>query len=222
MPTPIISAAAVDAVRRGLRTAFSLASVPLMPFSRGSGAPRSRLTGFAITGPRMVAAANTTSSAETHLDRALPTALGQSGEEQQDAEGERHEADDHPLARRGRRVHGDLAHRGNRGVCARPDEREQRGGNGDADAHDEAHDDRAREQDERAAREIDPERAEQRGEPHRHEDAEREADDRGDQPHCDSLERARSRAPAFDSRRSREAARARGLAARRGSRTCCR
>ncbi len=62
MPTPIISAAAVDAVRRGLRTAFSLASVPLMPLSLGSGAPRSLATGFAITGPRMVAAANTTSA----------------------------------------------------------------------------------------------------------------------------------------------------------------
>ena len=49
--TPIMSAAAVDAVRRGLRTAFSRASVPGIPRHRGSGAPSSRPTGRAITGP---------------------------------------------------------------------------------------------------------------------------------------------------------------------------
>ena len=37
--TPIISAAAVAEVRFGLRMAFSRASVPVMPFRRGSGAP---------------------------------------------------------------------------------------------------------------------------------------------------------------------------------------
>ena len=49
--TPIMSAAAVDAVRRGLRTAFSRASRPGMPRQRGSGAPMARPTGRAITGP---------------------------------------------------------------------------------------------------------------------------------------------------------------------------
>ena len=37
--TPIMSAAAVAAVRRGLRIAFSRASVPVMPLIFGSGAP---------------------------------------------------------------------------------------------------------------------------------------------------------------------------------------
>ena len=37
--TPIIRAEAVAAIRRGLRTAFSLANCPVIPSSSGSGAP---------------------------------------------------------------------------------------------------------------------------------------------------------------------------------------
>ena len=44
-PTPIISADALAAVRFGLRMAFSRASVPVTPRSRGSGAPITRLSG---------------------------------------------------------------------------------------------------------------------------------------------------------------------------------
>ena len=50
--TPIMSADAVAAVRRGLRIAFSRASVPVMPRTLGSGAPMNRLIGRASTGPR--------------------------------------------------------------------------------------------------------------------------------------------------------------------------
>ena len=44
-PTPIINAEALAAVRFGLRMAFSRASSPVMPRSRGSGAPITRLSG---------------------------------------------------------------------------------------------------------------------------------------------------------------------------------
>jgi hypothetical protein len=50
-PTPIISAAAVEAVRLGLRMAFSRASTPAMPRSLAMGQPITRATGRAITGP---------------------------------------------------------------------------------------------------------------------------------------------------------------------------
>jgi hypothetical protein len=49
-PTPIIRAKAVDAERRGLRTALSRASSPDTPRSRATGAPSTRATGRASTG----------------------------------------------------------------------------------------------------------------------------------------------------------------------------
>ena len=52
-PTPIISAEALAAVRFGFRIAFSRASSPVMPRSRGSGAPRTRLSGSEIVRPRI-------------------------------------------------------------------------------------------------------------------------------------------------------------------------
>ena len=50
-PTPIISAAAVAEVRLGLRMAFSRASRPEMPRTRGSGQARAPASGRATTGP---------------------------------------------------------------------------------------------------------------------------------------------------------------------------
>ena len=50
-PTPIISAVAVPAVRRGLRIALRRASEPVIPRRRGRGAPITRLAGRATTGP---------------------------------------------------------------------------------------------------------------------------------------------------------------------------
>ncbi len=44
-PTPIMSAAAVDAVRVGLRTAFWRARRPVTPLNRTTGAPITRLIG---------------------------------------------------------------------------------------------------------------------------------------------------------------------------------
>jgi hypothetical protein len=50
-PTPIISADAVLAVRRGFRRAFSRARRPVTPQRRGSGAPISRASAGAVAGP---------------------------------------------------------------------------------------------------------------------------------------------------------------------------
>jgi len=57
--TPMVSAAAVVAVRLGLRMAFSLASVPAMPLRRGNGAPINQLSGRARSGPRTATPMNT-------------------------------------------------------------------------------------------------------------------------------------------------------------------
>ncbi len=48
--SPIISAAAVEAVRRGLRIAFSRASLPGWPAQRANGQPSSRASGRATSG----------------------------------------------------------------------------------------------------------------------------------------------------------------------------
>ena len=70
--TPIISADAVADVRRGLRIAFSRASVPAMPRTRGSGAPTTRVNRRAMTGPSNVTPRNTSERTET--DRSDATA----------------------------------------------------------------------------------------------------------------------------------------------------
>ena len=72
-PTPIISAEAVADVRRGLRVAFSRASVPAMPRKRGSGEPTTRVNGRAMTGPRIATPMNTTSAPRPTVRRCRPT-----------------------------------------------------------------------------------------------------------------------------------------------------
>ncbi len=60
--TPIISAVAVAAVRRGLRAALRLASVPGTPRSRASGAPSVRTARVAATGPSTTVPASAASA----------------------------------------------------------------------------------------------------------------------------------------------------------------
>ena len=60
---PIISAVAVFAVRRGLRSAFRRASAAVVPPSRASGAPRTRVTAVAISGARVSTPARVSSIA---------------------------------------------------------------------------------------------------------------------------------------------------------------
>ena len=59
---------AVEAVRRGLRAAFSRASVPTVPRRRGSGHAINRLTGRAITGPSTVAVPPITTATKNRID----------------------------------------------------------------------------------------------------------------------------------------------------------
>ncbi|MGZ4582521.1 MAG: hypothetical protein ACXVXG_17950 [Nocardioidaceae bacterium] len=61
-PRPIISAAAVDAVRCGLRIAFCRARAPTVPPRRGSGAPMTRAIGRAIRGLSAVTPRNVAST----------------------------------------------------------------------------------------------------------------------------------------------------------------
>ncbi len=60
--TPIISADAAEAVRRGFRDAFSRARVPGIPRKRGSRTPRPRDSGRAMTGPSTTSATKTPSA----------------------------------------------------------------------------------------------------------------------------------------------------------------
>ena len=70
-PTPIINADAVAAVRFGLRIAFSRASWPVMPRSRGSGHPMNRLRGSATVRPRAETPKNTSNTATPTTSSAL-------------------------------------------------------------------------------------------------------------------------------------------------------
>ena len=96
-PTPIISAVAVPAVRRGLRIALRRASEPVIPRRRGRGAPITRLAGRATTGPNTDDADDRGERAE----RAQPDRrLGEHGEEhERDAAGEQHRARDRAQTR---------------------------------------------------------------------------------------------------------------------------
>jgi hypothetical protein len=70
-PTPIISAEALDAVRLGLRMAFSRASAPAVPRRRGSGAPSALLNGSDTVRPRADTPKNTSSTPRPTTARAL-------------------------------------------------------------------------------------------------------------------------------------------------------
>ncbi len=67
-PRPIISAAAVRAVRAGFRIAFSRARRPVVPATFSSGQPSTRVTG-ATTKRASIATATNTSSAPTPMPR---------------------------------------------------------------------------------------------------------------------------------------------------------
>src|SRR5437763_8103393 len=69
-PSPIINAAAVDAVRFGLRMAFSRPSLPDTPHRR-SGQPSTRATGRTINGLRTATPKNTVAAPRPANDAAL-------------------------------------------------------------------------------------------------------------------------------------------------------
>ena len=71
--SPIIRAAAVEAVRRGLRMAFSRARVPGSRNALANGQPISRASGRAISGLRMATPKNTITAPEATLTSRLPS-----------------------------------------------------------------------------------------------------------------------------------------------------
>ncbi len=95
--TPIISADAVAAVRRGLRMAFSRASCPRAPVSRGSTSPRTRTTGRASTGLR-VATPRNPASAPSRTIGTVPLVMPPSTE--RDAARDQDQAERDPPPRR--------------------------------------------------------------------------------------------------------------------------
>ena len=142
---PIISAAAVAAVRPGLRTAFSRASRPGTPRSRSSGRPTRDASGRTSRG----------------LSRATPRKTVAGAGADQSPPGERRgEAEHHqprspsavsampttPRRRgsRGRLQHGALAQRGHGGHAGRAHRRRERGEDRDHGADQRRDDDRAR------------------------------------------------------------------------------
>src|SRR5215207_8770020 len=71
--SPIIRAAAVEAVRRGLRMAFSRARLPGSRKTRANGQPMTRASGRAISGLSTATPRNTTTAPEATLTSRLPS-----------------------------------------------------------------------------------------------------------------------------------------------------
>ena len=142
--TPIVSAAAVCAVRDGLRIAFARPSRPASPMPRHRGADDPR------EGPRDVArehrgAEEQEHRAEADQDESLgQAALGRQQPEQDegDAAARQHDRDGEPRARRPREA--DVLHRGDRRHPAGLPGGHHRGCDGHDGPHDEARDDRSR------------------------------------------------------------------------------
>ena len=63
--SPIITAAAVEAVRAGFRTAFSRASLPAVPPNRAPGAPRTKASGRTTRDATIATATNSNSTPAT-------------------------------------------------------------------------------------------------------------------------------------------------------------
>ena len=96
-PTPIISADALAAVRLGLRMAFSRASLPVTPRSRGSGAPIARLSGSEIVRPSTDTPKKTSSTPTPTIRTALADVAEQAGEQRGHPERQDRQADDDAL-----------------------------------------------------------------------------------------------------------------------------
>ena len=214
---PIISAAAVEAVRPGLRTEFSRASRPAEPPRRAAGRPTSAAIGFTRRGASM---AMPTNSASTPTPSVSATRPPRDAAEQADGDrGERAGDDDH----RGVRTRGRASarRRGRRAFTDRRDRRHAGGAQGRDDARHER-DDRAGEHadDHRAAREhraglrqVHAERGEQRAHALGDPEPEHEPEHGGDEPDDEPFEhdRAHDLAPRGAERaQRRELARALG------------
>ena len=215
--SPIISAAAVDAVRAGLRIAFSRASEPATPPMRAPGQPSVEASGGTKLG-----ATSAMPMKLTTTPRPIASSRSDAGrarrepaeEQQRERNRERDEGRRQPEAGEpGRREHA-LAHGRDRLDARRAQRRQQ----AREDRHDGADDQRddhgARREDGVAVRQVDAERDEQRLEALRDAEPDEEARDRGEDADHAALDDHRASSPAAASRRASAACRTRARAAR--------
>ena len=208
---PIIRAAAVWAVRRGLRIEFSRPSLPGTPSTAASGRPSALDSGRATTGASMPAAMNTASAPTPTSPTVAPATPATTATSPRC---DRDPGDHAPPAQRFRSVFGVVHERGDRRDPHRAPRRDDRRDHGDADADRERDDGRAGLEHERRGGQRDAERLQQRLQAERGEHAEPETDQRGGQPRQRGLaEHGPEHLPAAGSD-DRAAAPARGSAAR--------
>ena len=178
--SPTIRAAAVCAVRRGLRMEFSRPSRPEIPSRRASGRPITLAMGRATAGASM---ATPTKISTAPRPTSAMAGCGQPEGEREDPDQGDDAAPDEAAPQWDLVLGlllGDRRHRGDaHGAAGRADGRDQR----HADTHHEADDDGARLEDERARRQRDAEAAQQLLEPDGGQHAQAEADQRRHQPH---------------------------------------
>ena len=181
--SPIISAAAVEAVRAGWRIAFSRASEPETPPKRAPGQPSVEASGGTSFGATQCHADEADDDTEADREEALDAGrAGREAAEEQQSERnrERDEGRRQPEAgEAGRREHA-LANGRDR-LDARCAERRQQAGEHRHDGADDQRDDHgARRKDGVAVRQVDAERDEQRLEALRDPEPDEEARDRGE------------------------------------------
>ena len=217
--TPIMSAAAVTAVRPGWRTEFSRASWPVMPVARSIGRPMTFASGRTSRGessatPRKVSAAPPPMNEIAALsDFRLPNSpthmSAHADREQQPG------ADGHPPPAPALHRHDALAQRLHRRHARGAQRRRDAGDEAHHRAHEDRDDHRAALDDDALARQVGAERLEQRAQERRGPDAQQEADDAADEAEQRAPRRRPPARPGGATRRGCAAARTRACAGRR-------
>ena len=187
-----MSAAAVDAVRPGLRTALALAISPATPPARRAGRPTTRASGLTSRGASSAMPANRPSTPPpTRRPTAAPlTPLAKIPNEIAASEAivtpmpALAECAGEPGLRQGRALADSRDRRDPRGASGRDDAGEQR----DSGAEQERDDDRVRRDHRRCLRQLDAGRAEQGDEALRDPDPEHESDHGRDEPDHEALD----------------------------------
>ena len=160
---PIMSAAAVDAVRRGFRIAFCCARIPVMLCARSAGHVRAFAAGRAKSGLSIATPMNTRNAAAPVRIAGAPLGgIAEEPEHERAEPGDReHHAPDVAPAS-GADVERLVAQRGDRRDSCGAAGRRQRRHEGHERSHQQRDDDRARQHLQRAGGEVDAERAQQR------------------------------------------------------------
>ena len=153
-----MSAAAVDAVRAGLRTAFARASRPAAPPAREAGQPSTSAIGRAMLGAAMAIARNTASTPIATRSSRGPVAMPEAKAPTQiERDGDRAHAERDRGAEAGEprlREHRPLPHGGDRRDAGGAHRRQQAGEGGDDGADDQRDDDRPGGEDEPRQRQV--------------------------------------------------------------------